>query len=56
MWISEGSEWIIDKVEGLYIKISNYEPLLGGSYISFPKALCGVMLDLLILQIVTKKE
>ena len=72
IWSTEGSGWIIDKIEGLYINISNYEPLLGGSYISLPKALnnsmkglinlkiinvlCSVMLDLLILQIATQKE
>ena len=39
IWINEGSGWIIDKIEGLQINISNYEPLLGGSYISLPKAL-----------------
>ena len=41
--INEGSGWIIDKIEGLYINISNYEPLLGGSYISLPKALNNSM-------------
>ena len=29
----------MDKTEGLYINRSNYEPLLGGSYISLPKVL-----------------
>ena len=73
IWINEGSGWVIDKIEGLYINVANYEPLLGGSYILLPKVLnnsmkgliskikiinvlCGVMLDLLILQIVTQKE
>ena len=74
IWINEGSRWIINKIEGLYINVANYEPLLDGSYTSLPKALnnsmkglidlknkdykflCGVMLDLLILKIVTQKE
>ena len=72
IWINEGSGWIIDKIEGLYINISNYKPLLGNSYLSLTKALnhstkglinlknrdalCGVMLDLLILQTATQKE
>ena len=30
-WINEGSGLIIDKIEGLYINVANYEPLLGGS-------------------------
>ena len=39
IWINEGPRWIIDKIEELYINVANYEPLLGGSYISLPKAL-----------------
>ena len=35
--INEGSGWIIDKIEGLYSNVANYEPLLGGSYILLPK-------------------
>ena len=26
-WINEGSRWIIDKIEGLYINVASYEPL-----------------------------
>ena len=47
IWINEGSGWIIDKIEGLYINISNYEPLLGGSYIPLPKALNNSMKGLI---------
>ena len=39
IWINEGSGWVIDKIEGLYINVANYESLLGGSYIPLPKAL-----------------
>ena len=39
MWINEGSGWVIDQIKGLYIDISNYEPLLVGNYIPLPKAL-----------------
>ena len=39
IWINEGSGWVIDKIEGLYINVANYEPLLGGSYIPLPKVL-----------------
>ena len=72
IWINEGSGWIIDEIKGLYINISKYEPLLGGSYIPLQEALNnslkglinlknkdhkrGAMLDLLILQITTQKE
>ena len=37
IWISEGSGWVIDKNELLYINVANYEPLLGNSYIPLPK-------------------
>ena len=29
----------IDKIEGLYVNVANYEPLLRGSYILLPKVL-----------------
>ena len=38
IWINEGSERVIDKIEGLFINVANYEPLLGGSCIPLPKA------------------
>ena len=31
IWINESSAWTIDQIDGLYINISNSEPLLGGS-------------------------
>ena len=27
IWTNEGSRWIIDKIEGLYINVASYEPL-----------------------------
>ena len=30
--INEGSGWVIDNIEGLYINVANYELLLGSSY------------------------
>ena len=47
MWINEDSGWVIDEIKGLHIKISNYEPLLGGSYIPLPKALNNSMKGLM---------
>ena len=49
--INEGSGWVIDEIKGLYINISNYEPLLGGSYIPLPKALNNSMKGLINLKI-----
>ena len=46
-WINEGSGWVIDEIKGLYINISNYEPLLGGSYIPLPKVLNNSMKGLI---------
>ena len=43
IWINEGSGWVLDEIKGLYINISNYEPLLGGSYIPLPEALNNSM-------------
>ena len=34
---NESSAWAIDQIDGLYINTSNYEPLLGGSYILLPE-------------------
>ena len=34
-----GSGWIIDKIEDTWINISNYDPLVGSSYIPLPTKL-----------------
>ena len=47
MWINESSAWTIDQIDGLYINTSNYEPLLGGSYIPLPKVLNNSMKGLI---------
>ena len=46
-WTSEGSGWIIDRVENFYINIANYEPLSGSSYIPLPKELNNSMKGLI---------
>ena len=33
IWSGEGSGWIVDKIEAIHIKISNYNPSSGSSYI-----------------------
>ena len=38
IWINEGFGWVIDKIEGVYIDVADYEPL-GSSYIPLPKVL-----------------
>ena len=39
IYSSEGSGWIIDKIENIWINISNYDPLVGSSYIPLPSKL-----------------
>ena len=38
-WISEGSGWTIQSVDGHYINLTKYEPLNGTSYIELPTEL-----------------
>ena len=32
----KGSGWIVDKIEAIHIKISNYDPLSGSCYFPLP--------------------
>ena len=45
--INESSGWTIEQIVGLYIDISNYEPLSGSSYIPLPKVLNNSMKGLI---------
>ena len=38
-WVSEGSGWVIDRIDGHYINITTYKPLNGSSYIKLPSEL-----------------
>ena len=38
-WISKGSAWIIQSVDGHFINVAKYRPLRGSSYIPLPKEL-----------------
>ena len=38
-WIKEGSGWIVEVIEPLYINTSTYRPLSGSSYIKVPAEL-----------------
>ena len=38
-WVSEGSGWVIDKIDNHYINVTTYEPLNGSSYIELPREL-----------------
>ena len=39
IYSGEGSGWIIDKIEDIWINIANYDPLSGSSYIPLPPKL-----------------
>ena len=47
IWINESSGWVIDKIEGLYINVANYEPLLNDGCIPLPKVLNNSMKGLI---------
>ena len=38
-WVSEGSGWVIDRIESHYLNITLYKPLRGSSYIKLPAKL-----------------
>ena len=38
-WVSEGSEWVIDRIDSHYINVTTYKPLNGSSYIELPTEL-----------------
>ena len=45
--LNKSSTWSIVQIDGLYINTSNYEPLLGRSYIPLPKVLNNSMKGLI---------
>ena len=38
-WVSEGSGWVIDRIDSHYINVTTYTPLHGSSYIELPMEL-----------------
>ena len=38
-WVSEGSGWVIDRIDSHYINVTLYKPLNGSSYIELPTKL-----------------
>ena len=38
-WVSEGSGWVIDRIDSHYLNITTYTPLHGSSYIELPTEL-----------------
>ena len=46
-WASEGSGWVIDRIDNHYINITTYKPLNGSSYIELPMKLRNPMKGLI---------
>ena len=46
-WIIEGSGWIVESVDGEYVNISAYIPLVGNTYIELPDELKNSMKGLI---------
>ena len=46
-WINEGSDWIIEPINGEYVNIFIYSPLLGSTYIELPDKLKNPMKGLI---------
>ena len=38
-WINQGSGWIVESIEGFYLNVSSYSPLIGSTYIELPDEL-----------------
>ena len=38
-WVSDSSEWVIDRIDSHYINVTTYKPLNGSSYIELPMEL-----------------
>ena len=47
IWTGQGSGWIVNKIEDIHIKICNYDPLSGSSYIPLPPELNNSMKGLI---------
>ena len=50
-WLREGSGWLIESVDSIYINISVYNPLAGSPYIQLIKELKHSRKDLINIQI-----
>ena len=38
-WINRGLGWIVESIEGFYLNVSSYSPLIGSTYIKLPDEL-----------------
>ena len=47
IWDGPGSGWVVDKIEDIYINVSNYDPLVGRSSILLPPELNNSMKGLI---------
>ena len=47
IWDGPGSGWVVDKIEDIYINVSNYDLLVGRSFIPLPPELNNSMKGLI---------
>ena len=47
IYSDEGSGWIIDKIEDIWINVANYDPLIGSTYFPLPLELRNSMKGLI---------
>ena len=40
-WLSNGSGWILERIENLYLNVATYDSIYGRSYIKTPKRIAG---------------
>ena len=46
-WINKGYDWIIESIDGEYVKISAYNPLMGSTYIELSNGLKNLVKGLI---------
>ena len=49
-WINQGSGWIVESIEGFYLNVSSYSPLIGSTYIELSSELQHPMKGLINIQ------
>ena len=54
-WINQGARGIIESIEGFYLNVSSYSPLIGNTYIELPSEMQHPMKGLINIQIKRNK-
>ena len=54
-WINQGARGIIESIEGFYLNVSSYSPLIGNTYTELPSELQHPVKGLINIQIKSNK-